>query len=246
MWNRLELKARGRAAFQKNYLPAVAVTFLMGFISLIFSGGSNVSRVNIETNRILNEGAVYQDSYFYFSPRAAILTGMFTMFMFTMAIVMLLLKIFVEYALQIGGKQFFIQNQTSQPPVGVILNGFRTGHYGNILVTMLLKDLFIVLWTFLFVIPGIIKSYEYMMVPYILAENPGMDRREVFQISKEMMDGHKWDAFILDLSFIGWELLSFFTCGLLSIFFINPYREATYAEVYRFNKQMAFERGYIK
>ena len=86
----------------------------------------------------------------------------------------------------------------------MILDGFRSGHYGNIVLTMFLRDLYIVLWTLLFIVPGIVKSYEYMMVPYILAENPGMDQKEVFQISREMMNGQKWNAFVLDLSFIGW------------------------------------------
>lgn len=85
-----------------------------------------------------------------------------------------------------------------------------------------------------------------MMVPYILAENPGMDRKEVFQISKEMMNGHKTDAFFLDLSFIGWQFLSAFTCGILAIFYVNPYIQATHAEIYAFNKQKAFESGYIR
>ena len=84
------------------------------------------------------------------------------------------------------------------------------------------------------------------MDPYILSENPGMKREDVFQISKEMMRVHKFDLFILDLSFIGWNILSAMTCGLLGIFFVNPYVEATNAEVYAFNKQEAFDKGYIR
>ena len=78
----------------------------------------------------------------------------------------------------------------------------------NVVLVMFLKNLFTSLWTLLFVIPGIVKHYEYLMIPYILAENPGMDRKEAFQISKRMMDGQKMETFILDLSFIGWILLS--------------------------------------
>ncbi len=94
----------------------------------------------------------------------------------------------------------------------------------NVVLVMFLKNLFTSLWTLLFVIPGIVKHYEYLMIPYILAENPGMDRKEAFQISKRMMDGQKMETFILDLSFIGWILLSAITCGIVGIFYVNPYR----------------------
>ena len=57
------------------------------------------------------------------------------------------------------------------------------------------------------VVPGIIKHYEYRMIPYILAENPTMPREEAFQISRRMMMGQKMDVFVLDLSFIGWFIL---------------------------------------
>ena len=69
---------------------------------------------------------------------------------------------------------------------GNLLDGFKSGHYGNIVLTIFLRDLFISLWTLLLVIPGIVKIYEYLMVPYILAENPAMDRKSAFAISKRM------------------------------------------------------------
>lgn len=124
--------------------------------------------------------------------------------------------------------------------------GFKSGHYGNIVVTMFLMNLYITLWSLLFLIPGIIKAYEYLMIPYILADNPGMDRKEAFAISKRMMDGEKWNAFNLQLSFIGWILLSVFTCGLLGIFYVSPYMEVTMAELYAYNKGKAFHEGYIQ
>lgn len=79
--------------------------------------------------------------------------------------------------------------------------------------------------------------YEYRMIPYLLAENPKMDRKEAFKKSKEMMKGNKWRAFILDISFILWEILSVLTYGLLNIFYVNPYRVATSVELYEKIKQ---------
>lgn len=75
------------------------------------------------------------------------------------------------------------------------------------------------------------------MIPYILAENPKIQRKKAFKLSKEMMKGNKWKTFILDLSFLGWELVSIFTFGLLNIFYINPYKVATTVELYEVLKK---------
>lgn len=75
------------------------------------------------------------------------------------------------------------------------------------------------------------------MIPYILAENPKIERKKAFKLSKEMMKGNKWKTFILDLSFLGWELLSIFTFGLLNIFYINPYKVSTTVELYEVLKK---------
>ncbi|MFR5556791.1 MAG: DUF975 family protein [Coprococcus sp.] len=77
---------------------------------------------------------------------------------------------------------------------------------------MFFRDLFILLWTLLLIVPGIIKSYSYRLVPYILSENPHMDRKRALELSQQMMDGHKMEAFVLELSFFGWFLLSALTC----------------------------------
>ena len=75
------------------------------------------------------------------------------------------------------------------------------------------------------------------MIPYILAENPKIQRKKAFKLSKKMMKGNKWKTFILDLSFLGWELLSIFTFGLLNIFYINTYKVATTVELYEVLKK---------
>ena len=75
--------------------------------------------------------------------------------------------------------------------------------------------------------------YEYSMIPYILADNPDVDRKAAFSISKEMMKGNKWRAFILDLSFIFWDFLGAMTGGIVAIFYVGPYRELTKASLYK-------------
>jgi uncharacterized membrane protein len=116
--------------------------------------------------------------------------------------------------------------------IGDFLFAFKSGYYGNIVVTMFMMNLKIFLWSLLFIIPGIIKAYEYRMVPYILAEHPEMSYSEVLEASSRMMDGQKMNAFILDLSFIGWEILNILTMGILGVFFVDPYVRATEAELY--------------
>ncbi|MBR5307792.1 MAG: DUF975 family protein [Clostridia bacterium] len=91
--------------------------------------------------------------------------------------------------------------------------------------------LFTFLWSLLFIIPGIIKGYSYAMSYFILAENPGMPALEAIDRSKKMMDGHKWDLFVLMLSFIGWIILACFTFGILYIWLV-PYMSAAYANFY--------------
>ena len=81
------------------------------------------------------------------------------------------------------------------------------------------------------------------MIPYILAENPKIQRKKAFKLSKKMMKGNKWKTFILDLSFLGWELLSIFTFGLLNIFYINPYKVATTVELYEVLKKQIISQN---
>ncbi len=82
------------------------------------------------------------------------------------------------------------------------------------------------------VIPSVVKSYEYLMIPYILTEHPEMNYKDVFALSRAMMQGQKWDAFVLELSFIGWNILSVFTLFILALFYVTPYTELTFAELY--------------
>ena len=84
-------------------------------------------------------------------------------------------------------------------------------------------QLWIFLWSLLFVIPGIVKAYAYSVAPYILANYPDVEAMEALNLSKRITNGHKAELFIFDLSVIGWHLLSLFTFGLLEIFYVGPY-----------------------
>lgn len=113
--------------------------------------------------------------------------------------------------------------------VGDVFNGFS--YTGKAIWLNIIVAFFTMLWSCLFVIPGIIKKYAYSMSTYILADNPELTAREALSKSKEMMNGHKWDLFVLQLSFFWWYLLGSVTFGLAYIYVI-PYMSATIANFY--------------
>lgn len=98
--------------------------------------------------------------------------------------------------------------------------------------TRFLKTLYCLLWSLLFIIPGIIASYSYAMTGYILAEHPELTASEAIERSKEMMSGNRFRLFCLHFSFIGWEILCAFTFGIGNLW-LNPYRQAAAAAFYR-------------
>ena len=138
---------------------------------------------------------------------------------------------FIANPLELGCKRFFRRNLDEPAAMSNIAFAFDS-NYKNICKTMFLRDIYIVLWSLLFVIPGIIKSYEYKMIPYLLSENPEMTTEQAFAESKKLMTGNKWKAFVLDLSFILWDIASAATCGLLGLFWVAPYKASTQAALY--------------
>ena len=102
---------------------------------------------------------------------------------------------------------------------------------GPVFIANLLTMIFTFLWSLLFLIPGIVKSYSYAMTNYILIDNPNLGGNDAITESRKMMNGHKLDLFLLDLSFIGWFILSIFTAGILLIY-VEPYHHAARAKFY--------------
>ena len=118
--------------------------------------------------------------------------------------------------------------------VGDLFTGFNST--GKALWLNIIISFFTFLWSCLFIIPGIIKSYSYSMAFYILADNPELTAREALRKSKEMMNGHKMELFVLQLSFILWYLLVGITFGLAAIY-VTPYMSATVANFYNSIKE---------
>lgn len=106
---------------------------------------------------------------------------------------------------------------------------------------MAVKTIYLTLWS-LTIIGGLIKRYSYYMVPYIVAENPDIKANAAIRLSRKMMKGHKWEAFVLELSFFGWHLLNGITLGLTNIFFLNPYKTATFNEYFTQLRETAIQQ----
>jgi uncharacterized membrane protein len=131
--------------------------------------------------------------------------------------------IFIGLPLLVGVHYYFINLlKKNTGEFDDLLEGFRDKYVENAF-TLFLMNLYIVLWTLLLIIPGIVKSFSYAMVPYIMADKKfDLTYNDAITESRKMMDGRKMDLFILRLSFIGWVLLGILTLGIL-YFWLAPY-----------------------
>ncbi len=234
MWTRAELKDNAKKFFKFNYWKMVLVALVLSMI------GGGTGNVSYSTSYSTTQRALYSNGRPTMTTPEMInlLTFFFTAFAVIMVFA-LALGLLLYNPLYVGAQRFFVVSHYQKAELGELGYAFSNA-YINVVKTMFLKELFTVLWSLLFVIPGIIKGYEYRMIPYILAENPGIDFRDAFAASKKMMDGNKWNAFVLDLSFLGWSFLSVFTCGILAVFYVNPYIYMTNAELYVALKEITF------
>jgi len=152
--------------------------------------------------------------------------------LFIAGILQICYTLFFAYPFLIGSKNFFIKNRKEEKTsVRECFSLFKSKDYLNCVKIMFFKSLYLFFWAFT-IVGYFIKIYEYRMIPYILAENPELTKKEVFAQTKQMMKGNKFDTFVYDLSFIGWYLLGALTFGLLDIFYINPYKACSDVELY--------------
>lgn len=266
MWTRRELKTRAKRAVFHNFWAAVAVCFLLAFIGAEFTDSvefihtseDNTSNYEVVINAVsgvwelvpTGNGAptpVENGFAMLFNSFTAGQSWIFKLFsggLFVAASLLLLLFTFlVCQPVMVGARHFFIHNRVEKATVFELLEVFHRDRFLNVVVIMLLKWIYTGLWTLLFIVPGMVKAYEYFMVPYLLADNPRLDHRRAFELSREMMRGEKWRAFILQISFVLWALLSSLTLGLAGIFFVNPYIACTHTELYATLKRKAFDGG---
>ncbi len=148
------------------------------------------------------------------------------------SIVLLAIYLLVQNVIVIGKNRYFLeQRKYRDTKIDKLLFPYRVRKTLRLARILLVKYVCEFLWN-LTIIGGIIKHYEYLMVPYLLAENPNIKQKEVFKLSKEMMNGNKFNVFKLDFSLIGWYFLGLLTFNLSNVFYFDVYKECLYAELY--------------
>lgn len=226
--DRVELKRRAKGMLSTATPSPIRVTLIFLAVSLLFSLlsarllGLSLTQQDLEQILVHMENGNYDYAMSYITDYMPPATSYI-----------------IDAALQIAscivsaGFTIFILNTVRGTGAcfGNLLDGF--GIFGRVLWLEILKWIFTTLWSLLFVIPGIIAAYRYRMALYILIDHPEMSAMDCIRESKRMMKGHKAELFWLDLSFIGWSILSSLAAiGWCVSIFTTPYFALTYAQYY--------------
>ncbi|MBQ7938391.1 MAG: DUF975 family protein [Oscillospiraceae bacterium] len=263
MWTRARIKEEAKNSFRRfGYWMPFLVTFIVGIISggMGITGSTSTGSVTTEytteyhgeltpagfahfLEEIFGEFGAQLESFFS-NPLIAMTTAFLVVLGFMVGLVITFgWSAFVAGPVIVGKNRYFMEHRAFDSKFERLFWSFRSGRYMNVVKIMFWRDVKIFLWSLLFVIPGIIKSYEYCMVPYILAENPRISSERAFELSKLMTRGEKWKIFVLQLSFIGWYLIGAVCCCVGGVF-VDPYFEATFAELYQVMREKAHGLGF--
>lgn len=164
---------------------------------------------------------------------------------------------FVGAPVGVGYRRYFMKNRKGQADFSDLFSAFSSNGYMKIVKTMFVTNIQIFAWKLVFFVPGMIKAYQYYFVSYIMAENPDISAKRARQLSKEMTEGHKWQIFLLELSFIGWGLLCILevivlaaiSCGILAVpgvvlsYPLAGYVMTTFAELYEERREYVLANG---
>lgn len=220
------IKSNARAFYQNNKGSSILSILIILGISL----AASIAMTVIVT--IVNGGIYLSDDNLSMPAQT-----MQTLLSFTVSL--------AEIPLTMGLMNWYRQSIYRQTSLNEMFTPYKQPNLWSNIGTGLLMAVKIWLWTLLFIIPGIIKAYSYSQTMYIKAENPNISPSRAIELSKIMMNGHKWDLFYLQLSFIGWIILSAFTLHILGIVYVFPYYYAAQTFAYEEIKADAASRGII-
>ncbi|MCR5108361.1 MAG: DUF975 family protein [Lachnospiraceae bacterium] len=226
MWTRSEVKAKGKDSFKRNYWPSVFVAIIY---YLFYVATGSVSRNGASSEEVSQEFTNDPDAIRFVLAVLAVIG--------VVLIVIKLVDLFLLNPLEVGCNRFFLVNQDEKARLSEMGHTFKN-NYGAAVLGLFLRDLFIGIGVLLFIVPGLILSYSYRMVPYILAEDREISATEALKRSREMMKGQKWSSFVYDISFILWDLLSLITFGIVAVLYVRPYKLNADAALYQ-----AIKRG---
>lgn len=224
-YDRSQMKEAAKARM-RGFLPRAIVVSLIGILlgAMEASGGFNINFSTSDSSSTEGDAALF--AYFAEAMLPIILLVLFGTIVFSLAY-----AIFFANILNVGINGWFLRYCRGEyPEIADIFHAFK--NYGANLKATLLRDIYILLWSLLFLVPGIVKSYAYCLVSYLMHDNPRLSASEALRLSEKMMDGWKLEAFVLDWSFFGWHILSGFTCGILGIVYVTPYEYTSRAYFY--------------
>lgn len=243
MWTNSLLKQNAKDSLKNYYWMAVLASFIASLLCGAGGGGggraasSSSSSSGSEMNDLFGNIASETDLDVFLGATIAVLL----VFVLIIIAISFVYSIFLGYPIMVGHNRFYLDARRGDVSVGKLFFQFKEGRYMATVKTMFFMYLKIFLWSLLFYIPGVIKTYEYFLVPYIVAENPYISRERAFEISRETMNGEKMGVFLLQLSFFGWFLLGAVT--IVGMFFVMPYYNATMAEFYCCMRAKALSQG---
>lgn len=212
-----DLRYQARQALSGRW----GVAILAGFLAAFFGG-----LVNSVSNGISIE--LDEETMKYFQMSESTIEALFGVAL--SATTLSLVQFIMGGPVQLGYSHFLLKmHRREDAQVKDLFSQFYRFAEGFCLY--LLRGIFIVLWSMLFVIPGIVKSYSYAMAHFIMAEDPSISCVDAITRSRQLMDGHKAELFVLRLSFIGWHFLCILTCGIGYLWLI-PYQNAAEAAFY--------------
>lgn len=223
MWTSEEMKQRAKDALQGKYWAILGVSILGGVLQGAFF-------------TLLMEIYDPQDGLVFLFGNYAIDMQALIRIWIVIMLVSWIYSVFVGHTIWIGLTKYYLESADKIGTLSTLFDFFKSSYWNVVKITFLYY-LKIALWLLCFVVPGIIKLYEYRMVPFILAENPDMNSSEVFKQSALLTQNNKWNIFVLELSFLGWILLGVLCCGI-GVMFVAPYVDMTMTQLYLYLKEM--------
>lgn len=238
MFPRAYLKELAKERMRRGRGSAIVVMLIASLLGGVMDGGSFNLNTDASSEELLAEHPVLEEIGEIILPLLPVIFAAAGLGV----LIALAVQIFVGNVIAVGARGWFLRYMRGEEvAVGELFAAFRI--YRPSLVTVLLKNIYIFLWSLLFVIPGIVKSYAYSMTEYIIYENPNLSADKAIQMSCRMTDGYKGELFVLELSWFGWQLLNTFTFGILGLVYVNPYIYATHGAAYEYLKAQAINSG---
>lgn len=223
-----ELKEQAKNDLRGNWVTAIGVGLLAG---LLGAGGTSVPSMTVTLPTGEVEQSATASDHLAPSPLSGELLAVVMIFVLIVAAFGLAISLLFTNVIRVGYCRFNLDLAEGRPlQMTTLFSGFQ--NWGYVVRACGLQTLIIFLKTLLFIIPGMIATYDYAMVPYLMADRPYLSAREALAESKAMMRGHRFELFCLELSFYGWALLCVLTCGV-GFVWLTPYMQATLANYYQ-------------